>query len=251
VTTADGTTLTAGRVLAACAPPVLDGLLGRSPRPVEGSQVKVNMVLRRLPRLRTGVDPAVAFAGTLHLEQGYQQLLDAYGTADAGRLPDPLPAEVYCHTLTDPSILSPELAAGGYHTLTLFGLHAPARLFAGDPQAAGEAAVAAALGSLQAHLDEPLDDVLARDGHGRPCVEAATPVDLERSLRMPGGNIFHGPLDWPWLGDDEPADTPAQRHGVAVDGCERVLLAGAGSRRGGAVSGLGGWHAAQAVLAEA
>ncbi len=248
VTTADGATVAAGWVLAACAPSVVDGLLGRAPRPVEGSQLKVNMVLRRLPRLRTGVDPATAFAGTLHLEQGYDQLTDAYAVADAGRLPDPLPAEVYCHTLTDPSILDPELAARGYHTLTLFGLHTPARLFAADPEAVKDAAVTAALASLQAHLDEPLDDVLARDAHGRPCVEAASPVDLQRSLRMPGGNIFHADLEWPWLDDDEPADTAARRNGVAVDGCSRVLLAGAGSRRGGAVSGLGGLHAAKTVL---
>ena len=264
----DGRAVAADWVLAACAPAVVDAMLGRTPRHTEGSQLKVNMVLRRLPRLRTGVDPTTAFAGTLHLEQGYQRLLDSYTQADGGQLPDPLPAEVYCHSLTDPSILSAELAERGYHTLTLFGLHAPARLFTGD-STAGDAttggstawdstaddstgtkdrAVAAALASLQRHLDEPLDDVLATDAHGRPCLEAATPLDLERSLRMPGGNIFHGDLEWPWLDDDEPADTPAQRAGVAIADCQRVLLAGAGTRRGGGVSGLGGLHAARAVL---
>jgi phytoene dehydrogenase-like protein len=250
VTTAGGDTVTADWVLAGCAPAVLDTLLGRAPRPTEGSQLKINMVLRRLPRLRSGIDPATAFAGTLHVEQGYRQLLSAYAQAEAGRLPDPVPAEVYCHSLTDPSILAPELVAQGYQTLTLFGLHTPARLFEGDDgPGAREGAVAAALGALQAHLDEPLDGVLARDAAGRPCVDVATPCDLQRSLRMPGGNIFHAELDWPWLDDDEPAGTPAQRAGVAVAGCRRVLLAGAGSRRGGGVSGLGGLHAARAVLA--
>jgi len=249
VSVADGTAVTASWVLAACAPAVLDTLLGRTPRSAEGSQLKVNMVLRRLPRLRTGIDPSTAFAGTLHLEQGYRQLLAAFADAEAGRLPVPLPAEVYCHSLTDPSILAPELVRRGYHTLTLFGLHSPARLFAGDGQAAKDRAVAAALASLQAHLDEPLDGVLATDAHGRPCVDAATPLDLQGSLRMPGGNIFHGELDWPWLDDDEPVETAAQLHGVSVPGCDRVLLAGAGSRRGGGVSGLGGLHAARAVLA--
>ncbi|HEY3260636.1 MAG TPA: NAD(P)/FAD-dependent oxidoreductase, partial [Pseudonocardiaceae bacterium] len=105
--TVDRTTVTAGWVLAACAPAVLDRLLGRPPRATEGSQLKVNMVLRRLPRLRTGIDPSTAFAGTVHLEQGYRQLLAAYAAAEGGRLPDPLPVEVYCHSLTDPSILAP------------------------------------------------------------------------------------------------------------------------------------------------
>lgn len=249
VTTADGTTVAAGWVLAACAPSIVDGLLGRPPRPVEGSQLKVNLVLRRLPRLRTGIDPRAAFAGTLHLEQGYGQLGAAYAAACGGELPRPLPIEVYCHSLTDPSILSTELAGRGYHTLTMFGLHTPARLFAADPPGVKRRAVSAALESLRSHLDEPLEDLLALDASGEPCVEAATPVDLERSLRMPGGNIFHADLDWPWLDDDEPADTPARRSGVAIEGSRRVLLAGAGSRRGGGVSGLGGLHAARAVLA--
>jgi phytoene dehydrogenase-like protein len=65
---------------------------------------------------------------------------------------------------------------------------------------------------------------------------------------MPGGHIFHGELQWPWLKDDEPAETTAGRWGVALPGSHRILAAGSGSRRGGAVSGLGGLHAARAVL---
>ena len=64
---------------------------------------------------------------------------------------------------------------------------------------------------------------------------------------MPGGNIFHGPLSWPFLEDDDPRETAAQRWGVATR-FERVLLCGSGARRGGAVSGLGGHNAAMAVL---
>src|SRR5690606_35470984 len=97
--------------------------------------LKINMVLRRLPRLKSGIDPQVAFAGTLHLHQGYRELRAAHAAASAGRLPDPFPCEVYCHTLTDPSILDPELITAGWHTLTLFGLHTPATVFEADPDA--------------------------------------------------------------------------------------------------------------------
>lgn len=259
---ADGSELAADWALAGCAPAVLDRLLGRpAGQPPEGSQLKVNLLLTRLPRLRSGVDPAVAFAGTLHLEEGYDYLERAFRLAEAGRPADPLPAEVYCHTLTDPSILAPELVERGWQTLTLFGLHCPARLFrsdgtgvagTGEAEAAAEMrrrVVDAALRSLQEHLAEPLAGVLATDGHGRPCVDVATPADLEESLAMPGGHIFHGDLEWPWLPADEPAgDDPAGRWGVAVPGYPRVVMAGAGSRRGGGVSGLGGLHAARAVL---
>ena len=101
---------------------------------------------------------------------------------------------------------------------------------------------------MQLHLAEPLLDCLARDVNDQPCVDISSPLDLEAAVGMPGGNIFHGDLSWPWLADDEPADTPAQRYGVEIPGSQRVLLAGAGTRRGGGVSGLGGAAAVDALL---
>jgi len=96
-------------------------------------------------------------------------------------------------------------------------------------------------------LAEPIADVLATDAAGRPCIEVKTTLDLEHALRMPGGNIFHGPLSWPWAEDDAPLATPAERWGVAT-AHPRILLCGSGAVRGGAVSGIGGHNAAMAVL---
>ncbi len=251
VVLADGRSWSAPWVLANCAPHTLAALRGSrsaEPEPV-GCQTKINLVLRRLPRLRSGLDPETAFAGTLHLGQGYRRLADAYRGAVGGMLPDPMPCEVYCHTLTDPSIVSPELIAGGHHTLTVFGLHTPIELFRADPEGSRARAEAAALRSLQEVLAEPLADVLAVDRFGRPCVETLTPLDLERELRLPGGHIFHGDLAWPWLDDTEQPRTPAERWGVGTDQ-PGLLVCGSGARRGGAVSGLGGHNAAMAVLEE-
>ena len=181
----------------------------------------------------------MAFAGTLHINERMSQLDRAF---DSAGLPDPLPCEVYCHTLTDPSILSAELAGAGAHTLTLFGLHTPAGLFEADPKAAARAALDAALRSLQSVLSEPLEDCLLRAADGSLCVEVHTPHDLEADLAMPGGNIFHGDLAWPW------AETDAEvgAWGVETD-LPLVFLGGSGARRGGAVSGIGGHNAAMAV----
>jgi len=236
----------ADRLLAAVAPVVIDGWLGREPagpKP-EGAQLKINMLLDRLPQLASGVDPVTVFDGTTHLEEGYEQLEAAYATAADGRIPEVLPSEVYCHSLSDPSILNGHRG----HTLTLFGLHAPARLFAEDPAGAKATVAAAALASLQRHLAEPLEDCLSRDRDGWLCVDIASPLDVEASVGMPGGHIFHGDLTWPWLADDENAHTPAGRYGVEVPGADRILLAGSGSRRGGGVSGLGGLAAVSALL---
>ncbi|HWL42820.1 MAG TPA: NAD(P)/FAD-dependent oxidoreductase [Ilumatobacter sp.] len=236
----------AGHVLWAAAPAVLDRLLGANPGPAEGAQVKVNMLLTRLPRLRDRVAPEAAFGGTFHINESYSQLRRAYEQAGAGELPEPMPAEIYCHSLTDPSILGPDLRASGAHTLTVFALQVPHRMIAGTDRERDELQ-RRVLDSLSSVLAEPIDDVILRGPDGRLCVETKTTRDLEDALEMTGGNIFHGPLSWPFASDDEPLDTPAERWGVASrhDG---ILLAGAGTRRGGGVSGLGGYHAARAVL---
>ena len=109
------------------------------------------------------------------------------------------------------------------------------------------AALDAALASLQLHLDEPLAGCLAADADSEPCIDVATPLDIESALGMPGGNIFHGDLSWPWLDEGETAETPEQAYGVAIAGHRRVLLAGAGTRRGGGVSGLGGLAAVESL----
>jgi phytoene dehydrogenase-like protein len=244
---ADGQSISADTILVNCAPATLDRLLGRPYQAPVGSQIKINIVMRRLPRFRSGIEPGIGFAGTLHLGQGYARLREAYADALAGQIPDPVPCEIYCHTLTDGSILDPELRAAGYHTLTLFGMHTPASLFAADPAGSRERAKDAALRSLRSVLAEPLEPCLALDRRGEPCVEVMTPLDIEAELGMPGGHIFHGDLSWPWLADNASATTAAERWGVAT-GHPGILLCGSGAIRGGAVSGLGGHNAAMAVL---
>ena len=243
----DGRRYAASDVLVGAAPAVLARLLGEpppSPAP-EGSQLKLNMLLRRLPRLRDpGVSPEEAFAGTFHVNEGYEALERSFREAAAGRIPSRPPCELYCHSLSDPTILSPELQAAGAQTLTLFGLHMPARLFAADPAGAKRAAVAATLASVNSVLAEPLEGCLAVDADGGPCLEAHTPVDLEAELAMPGGHIFHRDLSWPFAECEEEVG----RWGVETEH-PNVWLCGAGARRGGAVSGIPGYNAAQAVLA--
>ncbi len=215
---------------------------GTAPEPAEGAQLKVNMLLKRLPRLKdTSVDPREAFSGTFHIAEGYEQLATAHAQAAAGELPAAPPSEIYCHSLTDPTILGPDLVERGYQTLTLFGLHTPARLFARDNDAVREELLKSTLAQLDAHLAEPLADVLATDAEGRPCIEAKSPLDLERDLRLPGGNIFHRDLSWPHTQEG------TGRWGVATEH-PNVLLCGAGAVRGGGVSGVPGHNAAMAVL---
>lgn len=248
-------------VLSGVGPAVLERLLaasearhvseaaGGSASGPEGAQLKVNLLLKRLPRLRDAhVEPSAAFAGTFHVNETMTQLDRAYTHAVAGSIPDPLPLEIYCHSLTDPTILGPQLQAEGAQTLTVFGLQVPHRLVEEkDAVAARAALLAAARTSLDSVLAEPIDDVIYVAPDGTPCIEARTTGDLEESLGMAGGDIFHGGLSWPWRDDDAPDRTPAQRWGVATSS-PKILVCGSGAQRGGGVSGLGGHNAAMAAL---
>lgn len=206
----------------------------------EGSQLKVNMVLKRLPALRDpAVRPEEAFAGTFHINEGRRALTEAYDQARQGRIPALPPAEVYCHTLTDPSILGDELVAAGAQTMTLFGLHMPARLFRDDPPGSRAAALKATLASLDSVLAEPIEDCLLRAPDGSLCLEVKTPVDLERETGLPGGHIFHADLSWPY-GEEG-------TWGVETEN-PKILRCGAGAIRGGGVSGIPGHNAAMAVI---
>jgi phytoene dehydrogenase-like protein len=239
-------------VLANVTPTVLARLLGEPPPEHEpGSQVKVNLLLSRLPRLRDEqVTAEQAFGGTFHINESYIQLDDAYRWAAGGAVPDPLPCEIYCHSLSDPTILSPALRESGVQTLTVFGLHTPHLLTeSGTPDRVRDALTSAVFASINSVLAEPIQDIVMEDAAGRLCIETKTTADLEDALGMTAGHIFHGGLAWPFAEDDDPLDTPAQRWGVATAHA-RILLCGSGTRRGGAVSGIGGHNAARAVLAD-
>jgi phytoene dehydrogenase-like protein len=210
----------------------------------EGSVFKINMLLRRLPKLRAKKYPsAEVFCGTFHSDEGYEQMRLSYDQAGQGRLPNKTPCEVYCHTLTDDSILAPELREKGFHTMTLFGLDTPWRLFARDNKTMRKLAEKKFLESMNQWLEEPLEDCLAVAGNGDLCIESKSPVDIEDALGMYHGNIFQDAPTFPF------AEKKAQigKWGVETE-FENVFLCGSSALRGGAVSGIPGHNAAKKVL---
>ena len=230
-------------LLSNVAPQVLAKLQGEVvPKSLEGSQIKINMLLKSLPRFKSGVSASDAFVGTLHINEGFTQLERAYQQAKAGSLPDELPLEMYCHSLTDNSILSNELNQQGFHTLTIFALHTPAKLFDTDHEQVKEIAKQRALAALNQYLVEPIEDHLATDKNGQLCIEVKSPIDLENEINLPRGNIFHKDLSMPFKEDDS-----TLKWGVETNH-PRVFLCGAGAIRGGGVSGIPGHNAAMAIL---
>jgi hypothetical protein len=154
-------------------------------------------------------------------------------------------ARVCCHTLTDPSILGDELLAAGFHTLTLFGLDVPYRLFEQHNDAHTVELLRRYHADLNNILREPIEECLAQDVHGEPYIEIKTPLNLERELALNRGNIFHGALSWFFVDHEDDAGL----WGVETP-YERVYRCGASAVRGGAVSGIPGRKAAQRIFAE-
>ena len=177
---------------------------------------------------------------------GYAGLEQAHADAAAGRVPAVLPGELRSPSLAEPAVLG-EGAGPGQHLLTFLGLHTPAALFDHDRDARRGEAVERALATIDDHLVEPLRSCLATDADGNPCLSAAVPQDAEADLAAPGGQLFHGDLDWPWAPNRARLETPAQRWGVQTD-VDSVMVCGSGARRAGVVAGVGGHNAAHAVL---
>ncbi len=234
-------------VLVNAAPQVLNELLP-SPLPIEdadeGAVFKINMLLKRLPKLKaTQYSQKDAFTGTFHIDEGYEAMKEHYRVAAMGQLPEQVSGEMYCHSLTDPSILSPELQ--GYQTLTLFGLDIPYRLFNEANNAElRETIMRKYVNGINRYLDEPLEECLAVDANGQLCIEAKSPLDLEHELKLPTGNIFHTALSWPFA---ENGSAWVGKWGVET-AYENILICGSGAQRGGAVSGIPGHNAAMKVL---
>jgi phytoene dehydrogenase-like protein len=200
------------------------------------------MVLKELPKLKSGADPKVAFAGTFHVNESYFELEQAFAQASLGQIPDVIPSELYCHTLTDPTILTPDLIAAGYQSLTLFALHLPASLFDNDHDRIKAEVGKRILDGFSQYLERPIENYLAKDSDGNLCIEVKTPQELEKELGLPRGNIFHSDLEFPWKQDGD-----SRKWGVETNS-ERIFIAGAGALRGGGVSGIAGHNAAMAAL---
>jgi phytoene dehydrogenase-like protein len=210
----------------------------------EGSVFKINMLLQRLPKLKAEkYSLAQMWCGTFHSDEGYQQMNASYDQACRGRLPNKTPCEVYCHTLTDNSILAPELREKGFHTMTLFGLDAPWNLFVRDNRTMRKHAERKFVESINQWLDEPLEDCLAVARDGSPCIESKSPVDIEDALGMFQGNIFQNAPSFPFAQRKDQVGT----WGVETD-YENVFFCGSSASRGGAVSGIPGHNAAMKVL---
>ena len=226
-------------LLSNAAPQILESLLGENiQETLEGSQVKINMLLKKLPEFKSGINPKDAFVGTLHINESFSQLQKAYNEAKKGVIPEELPLELYCHSLSDHSVINNDTN----QSLTAFILHTPAKLFDENNEETKRIIKNKALDAINQYLVEPIENCFEIDQNGNQCLEIKSPIDLQKEIALPRGNIFHKNLSFPFKDDDSNA-----KWGVETKH-PRIFICGAGAIRGGGVSGIPGHNAAMAIL---
>ena len=88
VTTDAGEIFQSDFLLSNAAPQVLAKLRNMpQPQSLDGSQIKINILLKRLPQLKSGIDPRLAFAGTFHANESFSQFEQVYAAAKSGVMP--------------------------------------------------------------------------------------------------------------------------------------------------------------------
>jgi len=191
------------------------------------ASAKVNLALDGLPNFNTGnVDPTVALRGTIHLVPDLAFIERAFDDAKWGR-----PSQEPVLEMTIPSIVDPTLAPPGKHVASIFVQYAPYRLAESNWD------------ELREPFGDRCIDLVARYATNIKSLIAGrqvlTPVDLERTYGLTGGNIMQGAMGLDQLG---PMRLP---HRTPIFG---LFLCGAATHPGGGVIGACGRNAARAIL---
>jgi phytoene dehydrogenase-like protein len=179
--------------------------------------------------------PPQATAGLQLLCTDRATLAAAHGDWGAGRLPrEPVPLAL-CFTPADPTLAPP-----GRHVVTVWGQWYPYAIADGtswDDVAEREA------GRLIAAVDRFAPGFAGSVQR----LHVQSPVELERELSLPHGNVMHVEMGLAGMFAFRP--TPALS-GYRVPGLPGLYLAGASTHPGGGVSGASGRTVARLALAD-
>jgi phytoene dehydrogenase-like protein len=194
---------------------------------------RMNVALSELPRFSSlPADEDFHFKGAIELCPSLGYMQRAYRDARSdGWTRNPI------ISMQIPSTQDDTLAPPGGHVASLFCQHFQRELPDGQSwDDEKETAADAIIDAIDAHAPNFKASVLGR--------QIKSPLDIERDLRMVGGDIFHGCLHLDQFYAMRPIPGLAD-HRMPVKG---VYLCGSGAHPGGGVSGLPGHNAAQVIL---
>lgn len=200
-----------------------------------GTTAKVNLALSGLPAFSALAGSAAAangaLAGRIHIGPEIDYLERAFDDAKYGDF-----SKAPYLDITIPTIADPTLAPAGKHVMSINVQFAPYALRAGDWKQRGEALGEAVIRTLSAYAPNLPGMILHQ--------QVITPLELEQTYGLTGGDIYHGELSLDQLFTMRPLLDWA-RYRTPLQG---LYLCGSGTHPGIGLTGLSGANAAREIL---
>ncbi len=199
----------------------------------ESASLKINVALSELPDFRAcpGTQPGPQHRGTIHICPDQDYIERAYDDAKYGK-----PSERPLLECTIPSVVDPSVAPPGKHLMSMFIQYAPYRLRGTTWDEQRERFADRCFDLLDEYAPNFKRSVIAR--------QVLTPLDLERTFNLTGGNIFQGAMTLNQLFFFRPVPGWSG-YRTPLKG---LYLCGSAAHPGGGVMGAAGLNAARVIL---
>jgi phytoene dehydrogenase-like protein len=197
------------------------------------ASLKINIALTELPDFRAcpGRDAGPQHRGTIHVCPGMDYIERGFDDAKYGQ-----PSRAPILECTIPSVVDPTVAPPGRHLMSMFVQYAPYDLRGATWDELRESFADRCCELLNEYAPNFKSAILAR--------QVLTPLDLERTFNLTGGNIFQGAMTMSQLYSFRPVPGYAS-YRTPLRG---LYLCGAAAHPGGGVMGAAGRNAAREML---
>lgn len=199
------------------------------------ASMKINLAVSELPNFtclpNQGPEPQAHHRGTIHIGATTDYLERAYDDAKYGR-----PSEHPIVEMTIPSAVDQTICPKGHHIISLFVQYAPFQLREGSWDDIKEAFADRCLEEIARYAPNLPASVIHR--------QALSPVDLERTFGLTGGNIFQGAMPLHQLFSLRPVAGWSD-YRTPIKG---LYLCGSAAHPGGGVMGACGRNCAREML---
>jgi phytoene dehydrogenase-like protein len=199
----------------------------------DSASLKINVALSELPDFSAfpGTAAGPQHRGTIHICPDQDYIERGFDDAKYGR-----PSSNPILECTIPSVVDPSVAPPGQHLMSMFIQYAPYKLRGATWGELADPFADHCFDVLNEYAPNFKRSVIAR--------QVLTPLDLERTFNLTGGNIFQGSMALHQLFLFRPVPGYAG-YRTPIRG---LYLCGAAAHPGGGVMGAAGWNAAREML---
>jgi phytoene dehydrogenase-like protein len=199
----------------------------------DSASLKINVALSELPDFTAcpGPQPGPQHRGTIHVCPDQDYIERGFDDAKYGR-----PSREPILECTIPSVVDPTVAPPGKHLMSMFIQYAPYALKGATWDELREPFADRCFDLLNEYAPNFKRSVIAR--------QVLTPLDLERTFNLTGGNIFQGAMTLNQLF----AFRPVPGYAGYRTPLRGLYLCGSAAHPGGGVMGAAGRNAAREIL---